>query len=41
MNRLAQETSPYLIQPEASLATPTVRGRAGFAGAAAFSACCK
>jgi len=36
VNRLAQETSPYLLQhadTEASLATPTRRGRAGLAGA--------
>jgi hypothetical protein len=32
VNRLAQETSPYLLQPEAVLALP-LRGRAGFAGA--------
>jgi hypothetical protein len=35
VNRLADETSPYLLQPEASLATPTRRGRGGFAGATA------
>jgi hypothetical protein len=36
MNRLAGETSPYLLQhAEASLAMPTIRGRSGFAGAAA------
>ncbi len=40
MNRLSRETSPYLLQhadnpvTEASLAMPTIRGRAGFAGAA-------
>ncbi|HYZ19685.1 MAG TPA: hypothetical protein VE615_09070 [Gaiellaceae bacterium] len=35
MNRLAQETSPYLLQhAEASLATPAREGRAGFAGGA-------
>jgi hypothetical protein len=34
VNRLAHETSPYLLQPEASLATPTIKGRAGLAGAA-------
>jgi hypothetical protein len=34
MNRLAAKTSPYLLQPEASLATPTIGGRAGFAGTA-------
>jgi hypothetical protein len=34
MNRLASETSPYLLQhAKAALALPTVRGRAGFAGA--------
>jgi hypothetical protein len=33
VNRLAAETSPYLLQPEAALATPTIRGRAGLAGA--------
>jgi hypothetical protein len=32
MNRLAEETSPYLLQPEASLAMPTRGGRGGFAG---------
>jgi hypothetical protein len=41
VNRLAQETSPYLLQPEASLATPTIRGRAGFAGMAGQAACCR
>jgi hypothetical protein len=40
VNRLAQETSPYLLQhadnpvAEALLAMPTIGGRAGFAGAA-------
>jgi uncharacterized protein YyaL (SSP411 family) len=39
VNRLAEETSPYLLQhadnpvESASLAMPTFRGRAGFAGA--------
>jgi hypothetical protein len=39
VNRLAEETSPYLLQhadnpvASASLAMPTVGGRAGFAGA--------
>jgi hypothetical protein len=39
MNRLANETSPYLLQhadnpvAEASLAMPPIGGRAGFAGA--------
>jgi hypothetical protein len=33
MNRLADETSPYLLQPKATLAVPTIGGRAGFAGA--------
>jgi hypothetical protein len=46
MNRLADETSPYLLQhadnpvdwyPEASLAMP-LGGRADFAGAAVFNA---
>jgi hypothetical protein len=35
MNRLADATSPYLLQPKASLAMPTIGGRAGFAGATA------
>jgi len=39
MNRLAAETSPYLLQhadnpvAEASLAMPTIRGRGGVAAA--------
>jgi len=33
VNRLAGETSPYRLQPKAPLAVPTMRGRAGFAGA--------
>jgi hypothetical protein len=34
VNRLAAETSPYLLQhAEAALALPIIRGRAGFAGA--------
>jgi hypothetical protein len=32
VNRLSDQTSPYLLQPKASLAMPTMRGRAGFAG---------
>jgi hypothetical protein len=38
MNRLAEATSPYLLQhadnpvAKASLAMPTIGGRAGFAG---------
>jgi len=33
MNRLADQTSPYLVQhAKAPLAAPTIRGRAGFAG---------
>jgi hypothetical protein len=36
VNRLAHETSPYLLQhAEATLAAPTRRGRAGLAGATA------
>jgi hypothetical protein len=38
VNRLAAETSPYLLQPEAALATPTIGGRAGLAGATAKAA---
>jgi hypothetical protein len=38
MNRLPDETSPYLLQhAKASLATPTRRGRAGFAGMAVLA----
>jgi hypothetical protein len=37
MNQLASEMSPYLLQPEAPLAAPTIRGRAGFAGATVWS----
>jgi Protein of unknown function, DUF255 len=42
VNRLAEETSPYLLQhadnpvASASLAMPTSRGRAGFAGTTVF-----
>jgi hypothetical protein len=34
VNRLQHETSPYLLQPEAALALPNIKGRAGLAGAA-------
>jgi hypothetical protein len=42
VNRLAEETSPYLLQhadnpvASASLAMPTIRGRIGFAGTTVF-----
>jgi hypothetical protein len=42
MNRLAAETSPYLLQhadnpvPEASLAMPTIRGHGGLAAVTGF-----